>query len=99
MSKPKFEKRYCVDNNRRSAVIAGGTADSVSMPAPLIIGTKVCIRVTALQVLPLTMDGQGDTFRINVIDQLTDNNSMLTTTSIVSTLLYWIMNQTFNRGV
>ncbi|KAF9563631.1 hypothetical protein CPC08DRAFT_824885 [Agrocybe pediades] len=51
------------DGFNRSAVLAGGTANSVQFPGPNIFGLK------------------GSTFRLNVIDQLTDLN-MLTSTSI-----------------
>jgi iron transport multicopper oxidase len=82
----------------QSGVLAGATAATASFPGPLISGNKVCV-VAAFQFQFLTTGCQGDTFRVNVIDQLTDSSSMLTTTSIVSTLLYRIMNQTFNSGV
>ncbi|KAF8627086.1 hypothetical protein AX15_004552, partial [Amanita polypyramis BW_CC] len=51
------------DGFNRSAVLAGATPNSVSMPGPLISGNM------------------GDTFRINVMNQLNDT-TMVTTTSV-----------------
>ncbi|KAF9558364.1 laccase 1 [Agrocybe pediades] len=56
-------KHIAPDGFTRSAVLAGGSQNSLSFPAPVVTGQK------------------GDTFRMNVVDQLTDK-TMLTGTSI-----------------
>lgn len=65
------------------AVLAGTTPDSVSFPGPLIKGNKVCQSYQQALVI-LTFCNQGDRFRINVNNLLTDEK-MDTRTSIVRT--------------
>lgn len=68
------------DGYNRAAVLAGGT-----FPGPLIRGNKVLF-YTLLHIGHTEMScGQGANFQINVINQLT-NETMLKTTTVVSAL-------------
>ena len=66
------------DGFTRATVLAGGT-----FPGPLIVGQKVGAFVCHCRHITDSIL-QGDNFQINVIDELTDPNQLLTTT-IVST--------------
>lgn len=68
----------------RRTVLAGASRSSATFPGPLISGRKVGAKAL-LQIsygLNIIYIIQGDTFSLNVINQLTDT-SMLTSTSIV----------------
>ncbi|KAM6504420.1 Cupredoxin [Amanita muscaria] len=67
------------DGFNRSTVLAGATAASASMPGPVITGRKVMSMVEEKEVLLKLLHIQGDTLRINVIDELQDTNMLITT--------------------
>ena len=64
------------------AILAGSTPATASAPGPLIVGNIVCVYFIESSCHN-NVFAQGDVFRLNVIDSLT-NTSMVTTTSIVS---------------
>lgn len=69
------------DGHNRTAILAGG-----SYPGPLIRANKVCFLFSTGQFEVLIYGfAQGDNFQINVINELTDEE-MMTSTSVVSTV-------------
>ena len=74
------DKTVAPDGFPRAAVVVNG-----STPGPLIIGNKVRSHILIYDSLHCEQDlsTQGDRFRINVTDSLT-NHTMNKTTSIVS---------------
>jgi hypothetical protein len=75
------DDQYAKDDIR--AVLAGTTPNNASFPGPLIKGNKVRRSYQQASVF-LTFRHQGDHFRINVNNLLTDKK-METSTSIVCT--------------